>query len=81
MRVEEGDYWGLVVLIRWCRPVLGTAFCHQRFPSVNRNKDLTICGYKAAGPKKMFCSVPVSDRPCQFMCDPNYFMSFNKKMY
>ena len=26
-------------------------------------------------PKKKFCLVPVSDRPCQFMCDPNYFMS------
>ncbi|CAL8287285.1 unnamed protein product [Arctogadus glacialis] len=26
-------------------------------------------------PKTNFCLVPVSDRPCQFMCDPNYFMS------
>ena len=25
------------------------------------------------------CLVPVSDRPCQYMCDPNYFMSFIKK--
>ena len=24
--------------------------------------------------------VPVSDRPCQFMCDPNYFMSLGKKI-
>ena len=28
------------------------------------------------GLKQKFCLVPVSDRPCQFMCDPNYFMSF-----
>ena len=33
------------------------------------------------GPKKIFCLVPVSDRPCQFMCEPNYFMSFIKKIY
>ena len=30
-------------------------------------------------PKKMFYLVLVSDRPCQFMCDPNYFMSLEKK--
>ena len=30
-------------------------------------------------PKKLFCLVPVSDRPCPFVCDPNYFMSFKKK--
>ena len=30
-------------------------------------------------PKNKFCLVPVSDRPCQSMCDPNYFMSLKKK--
>ena len=29
---------------------------------------------------KSFCLVPVSDRPCQFMCDPNYFMSLGKNI-
>ena len=30
-------------------------------------------------PKKTISLDPVSDRPCQFMCNPNYFMSFGKK--
>ena len=33
------------------------------------------------GPKKNVYLVLVSDRPCQFMCDPNYFMSFEKKIF
>ena len=31
------------------------------------------------GLKKMFNLVPVSNRPCQFLWDPNYFMSLGKK--
>ena len=30
-------------------------------------------------PKNVFSLVPVSDRPSQLMCDPNYFMSLGKK--
>ena len=31
------------------------------------------------GPKKYFFLVPVWFRPCQFMCDPNYFVSLGKR--
>ena len=37
-----------------------------------------IRGDVPLGLKHFFCSVPVSDRPCQFMCDPNYFMILGK---
>ena len=30
-------------------------------------------------PKKKYCLFPISDRPCQNMCDPNLFYGFPKK--
>ena len=36
-------------------------------------------GSMSLRPKKNNYLVPVSDRPCEFMCDPHYFMSLEKK--
>jgi hypothetical protein len=55
-------------LIRLLAPAV-PAFCQFMLP-------IRFC---YLGQKINICLVPVSDRPCQFMCEPNYFMSFKKK--
>ena len=51
----------------------------QRSYSSMRFRSDTVFTETFLRPKKFFCSVPVSNQPCQFMCDPNYLMSFKKK--
>ena len=79
MQIEEAYCYGSGIVVTATAGYTGLQSLKVQHDCFRDTRQTDMHSDASIRPKKCFCLVPVSDRPCQFMCNPNYFMSLGKK--